>query len=466
MLYAHRSRHGVWKYRRAFPKDLRATAGKREINISLETKDEREAQISYLKVHGRAEKYLLTLARVAINPKSINNTKEIWELGQELLRSIRMPYVPLDQLKVQDQFDMGPSELERRLDFLAENYGIEVDDPSERDRDISKSWKAKAILGDLEKPQFCMSDALRVFFEQRAPELGAMSPRQVKRYRLDKERVVNALLLALGEDKAIANINRPDARILRDYFRNKGLAISTVNKHVKTLATIWKVAAQDQELSLRNPFVGRPIPDPVPDIEKRSDLSPEEVSVLLSRRKHMNPELASILTVLAYTGARISEITGLCSNDFVRGNSTNIPHIIIRPNAIRGLKNLSSRRKVPLLSQALSSLDARVEGNAQDSTQPIYVRYSGDSGPTNASAALMKQLRAAGIIDKKKTIHSLRHTIKQALRDVGCPKDVSDAIQGHSSGDASASYGSGHSLEVMRRWLTKAHLQMNLTKHT
>ena len=81
---------------------------------------------------------------------------------------------------------------------------------------------------------------------------------------------------------------------------------------------------------------------------------------------------------------------------------------------------------------------------------------------TNASAALMKHLRAAGINDKKKAIHSLRHTIKQALRDVGCPKDVSDAIQGHSSGDASASYGSGHSLEVMSGWLRKAYEEMKL----
>ena len=137
-------------------------------------------------------------------------------------------------------------------------------------------------------------------------------------------------------------------------------------------------------------------------------------------------------------------------------------HIIIRPNDLRNLKNHSSRRNVPVAGEALRTLEAIVEGKSRDSSQPIFERYSGDKGPTNASATLMKQLRAAAITDKKKTIHSLRHAIKQALRDVECPKDVSDAIQGHSSAGASASYGSGHSLEVMARWLEKAHAKIGL----
>ncbi len=456
MQYAVRSRHGIWKYRRAIPQALRLAAGKREFNASLYTRDEVAAQLAYVKVHGETEAYLTTLSRMAANPKSANSDKEIWELGQAYLRKMRMPYVPLAGLKAQEYYDEGPSQFEQRLEDVAD-LGIDIDDPRERDCEINASWKAKALLGDLKKPQFCMSDALRVYLDQRAPELAAMSPNQAKRYRLNKESAVNSLEKALGADRVHACLIRADARSLRDYFRSRGLAISTVNKHVGTIATIWKVAAQDQEVALANPFMGHTIPDPVPPIEKRSPLSPDEVRLLLARRSHMNAELALILTLLACTGARIAEITGLCSNDFVRGNSTSTPHIILRPNGLRTLKNHSSRRSVPVLGDALKSLAAMVEAKSPDSNQPIFKRYSGDNGPTNASAALMKQLKAAGITDKKKTIHSLRHTIKQALRDVECPKDVSDAIQGHSSGDASASYGSGHSIEVMARWFQKAH---------
>ena len=40
---------------------------------------------------------------------------------------------------------------------------------------------------------------------------------------------------------------------------------------------------------------------------------------------------------------------------------------------------------------------------------------------------LMKRLRTV-ITDKKLTIHSLRHRMKDKLRNTGCPEDVSLAI--------------------------------------
>lgn len=52
MQYAVRSRHGIWKYRRAIPQALRLAVGKREVNVSLYTRDEFAAQLAYVKVHG------------------------------------------------------------------------------------------------------------------------------------------------------------------------------------------------------------------------------------------------------------------------------------------------------------------------------------------------------------------------------------------------------------------------------
>ena len=53
---------------------------------------------------------------------------------------------------------------------------------------------------------------------------------------------------------------------------------------------------------------------------------------------------------------------------------------------------------------------------------------------------LMKRLRTV-ITDKKLTIHSLRHRMKDKLRNTGCPEDVSLAILGHSSKPIAANYG-------------------------
>ena len=82
--------------------------------------------------------------------------------------------------------------------------------------------------------------------------------------------------------------------------------------------------------------------------------------------------------------------------------------------------------------------------------------YGRNGGSDAASQALNKFLRRLGITDRRKVVHSIRHSVKQALRDLGCPRDVRDAIQGHSPGDVAESYGSGHGLREIAAWLGSA----------
>ena len=263
---------------------------------------------------------------------------------------------------------------------------------------------------------------------------------------------------AIQQDKPLAELTRADARTFRDFLRQRSLAVATVNKYVKLVATIWKVAAQDIELATANPFKGLSSVDPTPEREKRDLLTVGELSALLKRRGTMNAQLSTILTLLAYTGARTNEIAGLCLADIViKDGPDNISEIIIRPNSLRFLKNHSSRRTIPLLGEALAMVKILITERTKVSGVALFERYGRGGGETAVSAALMKNLRAAGIIGRTKAIHSLRHTIKQALRDVECPKDVSDAIQGHSSGSVSDNYGRGYSVKVMARWLRKAY---------
>src|SRR5687767_11174350 len=60
--YVRVTKHGVFKYRRRIPAALQSTAGRREIVLSLNTKDPHEAGIRALKVHGDAEVWLKALA--------------------------------------------------------------------------------------------------------------------------------------------------------------------------------------------------------------------------------------------------------------------------------------------------------------------------------------------------------------------------------------------------------------------
>jgi len=71
---------------------------------------------------------------------------------------------------------------------------------------------------------------------------------------------------------------------------------------------------------------------------------------------------------------------------------------------------------------------------------------------------LMKRLRTV-ITDKKITMHSLRHRMKDKLRNTGCPEHLSMAILGHSANTVAANYGSGYAIDVMREALVKVWVE-------
>ena len=50
--------------------------------------------------------------------------------------------------------------------------------------------------------------------------------------------------------------------------------------------------------------------------------------------------------------------------------------------------------------------------------------------------------------------------MKDRLREAGCPKDIRDAIQGHSSKDIAETYGQGHTLRTMQEWLLKVAVKV------
>ena len=86
MLYASRSRHGVWRYRRAIPQPLRGVAGKREYVVSLDTRDDAEAAQRHAKVHIEAEQRFKRWRVEASGTPVPNSEEDEWEKGNRFLR--------------------------------------------------------------------------------------------------------------------------------------------------------------------------------------------------------------------------------------------------------------------------------------------------------------------------------------------------------------------------------------------
>ena len=127
-------------------------------------------------------------------------------------------------------------------------------------------------------------------------------------------------------------------------------------------------------------------------------------------------------------------------------------YIQITPTPWRRLKNAPSERSVPLSLEAIIAFQSLITN--LDSEAPVFERYARPRGMDSASAMMMKRLRTV-ITDRKLTMHSLRHRMKDKLRNTGCPEAISMAILGHGSNTVASNYGSGYALEVMREHMER-----------
>jgi integrase len=70
----------------------------------------------------------------------------------------------------------------------------------------------------------------------------------------------------------------------------------------------------------------------------------------------------------------------------------------------------------------------------------------------SASAALNRWVQTN--ISKDYVIHSLRHSMRDRLREVQCPAEIIDQIGGWSSRSIGECYGEGYSIYQLKKWIT------------
>ena len=111
---------------------------------------------------------------------------------------------------------------------------------------------------------------------------------------------------------------------------------------------------------------------------------------------------------------------------------------------------------VPLVGASLWAAQ-RIMASAWQGQKFAFPRYTGDSQcrADSASATLNGWMKRQGINHLN---HELRHTMADRLRNVGCPKEIRYAIDGHASQDVGDTYGKGHGLSILKDWLDKVAL--------
>lgn len=447
------TKQGFYSYRRRVPDRIRAVLGMREINISLRTTDPKEAVVRHAKAHSETEakfaeamKYgqlsedqLFNAALTKLKSKGVNVGKKKFATDEER----DTEFTNRDGVEAILLSEAG---------FISDaEFAAGYDDNNPAHRKLSV--ELGILHGSMSEP----TPTLRHMFNEwkKDKARGKNTEGAVwKRSALLRERAFE-LIPEEMQEKEITEITREEAKSYRTLLEDRGYKYETVKKYLAVPKAVVAFAIKERELACPNRF------DDLPAVRRADErrvesFSLEEIRLMLSFRDRLNEDAADVLLLLVYTGARLGEISGLSKEDLRLDGD--IPHIIIRDNAIRQIKNNSSQRLVPVSGEALDCLrrrSKRLEGAG--GKEAVFKRYGFEKGSNTISAAMGKWLRkTVKITNEAKTTHSIRHTMKDLLTEVGTQRDIADMIQGHTAGDASRGYGSSDQLKAKQEALARA----------
>ena len=419
--YVFRRANGSFRYKRNVPLHLRALIGKATLYRQLGD-SYKEAMQNLPLVHARIEALLEGEKEKSARDRSIEIIRGA--LGDEVADMVLANAVP-EYSEIEDALnELGKALHKQKL-------------PSEIVEQV--------YSGKLRQEVITLETALKdyVAYKSDTPKAEKEIKQRVERLRKDMQHIYGKQKLRYV---SLSDISRQDANDLRDYLLSRVSANSAV-RMLGVVRTAINHAIVEHSLNIPNVFTNLRIKGAGASKLDRLPLSDTQI-VNLETAYSNDTTAWALFVCLRDTGCRVSEIAGLRVKDCDTDNGC----LIISPTPWRTLKTNNSQRSVPLSPEAIKALEEVSQG--KDPEAPLFPQYAKERGGDNCSAMLMKRLRTI-ITDKKLTMHSLRHRMKDKLRNTGCPEAISMAILGHGSNTVAANYGSGYALDVMREHMEK-----------
>jgi len=418
--YVFRRANGSYRYKRNVPKKLVGLIGKATLYRQL-GESYAEAMRNLPKVHSEIEKLFRDEAHMPSSERALAIIRGA--LGSEVAEQVLA-----GQVVEYSQEDYALNELAREIAGK-----------------LSEDIVTQIYTGRLKQPALTLQKALGEYQAYKTEDAG-----ESRELELRVARALKDLGAAIGTQRVaqtpLNEITRADANALRDYLLER-MKPSSVHRYITVVRAAVNYVVTEHSLNIPNVFNGLRIKGASASIDDRLPISDQDLA--MARPNFDDDAVANALFItLTDTGARLSEITGLEVGDINLQQRS----ITIRPNGVRALKTKGSQRILPLSQSALELLQEHRRGKGD--TQPMFPDYARPRGRDAASAMMMKRLRRS-ITDKKLTMHSLRHRMKDKLRNTGCPEAISLAILGHSTNTVAANYGSGYALEVMREHMER-----------
>ena len=256
------------------------------------------------------------------------------------------------------------------------------------------------------------------------------------------------LIACLGDQDLMA-IPSSSGGKFRDALVKRGLASSSIKRIFTSVRSIVSLAISEHGLDTRNPFANVYFPERN-DTKRRLPISANHIKQVQQSCMEMNDDKRHLLCLISDTGLRLSEAVGLRTQD-IHLNSP-IPYLSIQENEVRRLKTKQSKRDIPLVGASLWAATAIKETADTYYAFPRYTK-EGQCNANSASAALNKWLQSQ--VNKDAVCHSFRHSLRDRLRAVQCPSDITDAIGGWATTNIGQGYGTDNRLDVLHEWMRK-----------
>lgn len=295
--------------------------------------------------------------------------------------------------------------------------------------------EAAALLGGAGEAPITVSRALELYWDMTRDQVLEKSDDQVRRWKNPRKKAIRNFINVVG-DKPMAEISADDMSDFRNAWMERieveGLTPNSGNKDLTHLGAVLKTVNARKRLGIELPLSGFNF--------KQGDSAPRppfsdnwirERLLAPGALDGLNPEARAIMLGMVNTGYRPGEAAGLMPEDIVLGGD--VPHIRIRSNAARTIKNAPSRRDLPLLGVSLAAFKDFPDG---------FPRYRRNSA--GLSATINKYLRENGLVETQRhTLYSLRHSFEDRLLRARVDERVRRDILGHALGRERYGEGGG-----------------------
>ena len=427
--YTELKANGIYRYRRRVPVGLVEALGKERLYRNL-GKTKADVLNNYSKAHSEVEALFEQAETNTIKEKEVFAQKDERE---RVLYLVEKHYgKEASQLLALGKVD---EHLEYALSGLADELSGSIPETTE------------AILYGSRLPDktITISTILDMYLEVITGDDVANDRKkanQINRIKIDLEEALGSLKT---NKLSFELLTRQDALDWRDSVLSRVSPNSVVRyKNSLTASLNWYI--QENALDTANVFANLQVRNSGHSKDSKHPFTREELSRLDGA--FASTPLDLMYQILKDTGMRLKELCGVCVGDISLQNKT----LSITPNVIRALKTHNSIRTIPLPEKLIEALQPLRQG--KDDNEPVFPKYATPSG-NNKLSDDMNRLRRTAVNVEKKTIHSLRHTMKDNLRNSGCDSQLIDAILGHSSGTVGSKYGSGYNTDIMRDALEK-----------